>query len=308
MQKQYLWVLAGALAVTIGAPRNAAAAPPAVPGGPAGWVHEDIPNDGSDPDVAGDSKATGTGAATVWTVTGGGSDIQGSADHFQYAYTTLTGDGGITARILSQTPGDPSWTKTGVMLRESNAPGARMLTLNFTSANGLEGGQRLDTDMGWTSPGANGVGRHDLTAGPIWLRVQHKGGTFQILSSDDGQNWTFWGSTAIAMDLTKPILAGLDVTSHMPGSVATATFDNVSVDNTVIAVPPPAQAIPDAGAVLLTYTEVPNAVGYNIYRRAATDTPDKAVLVNSTPTPYAWFIDDNGGKGLTNGTSSPSRT
>jgi hypothetical protein len=55
--------------------------------------------------------------------------------------------------------------------------------------------------------------------------------------------------------------------------------------------------------VLLTYTAVPNAVGYNIYRRAVPDTPDKAVLVNSTPTPYAWFIDDNGGKGLTNGTT-----
>jgi len=105
------------------------------------------------------------------------------------------------------------------------------------------------------------------------------------------------------MDLTKPILAGLCVTSHMDGSLATATFDNVTVDNTVIAVPPPATAIPDAGAVLLLYTPIPNAVGYNIYRRAATDTPDKAVLVNSTPTPYSWFIDDNGGKGLANGTS-----
>ena len=134
------------------------------------------------------------------------------------------------------------------------------------------------------------------------MRVQHKGASFQVLSSDDGQNWTFWGATTVAMDLTKPILAGLCVTSHMDGSLASATFDNVSVDNVLIATPPPAEAIPSSGEVLLLYSPVPNAVGYNIYRRAVTDTPDKAVLVNSTPTPYTWFSDDNGGKGLTNGT------
>src|SRR5947208_5637184 len=211
MQKQYLWVLAGALAVGVSASRPARAAAPAVPGAPAGWVHEDI----GGPSAAGDSKVTGTGPAAVWTVTGSGADIQGSNDQFQYAYTTLTGDGGITARILSQTPGEPTWTKTGVMLRESNAAGARMITINFTSNAGLEGGQRLDTDGGWSSPGANGVGRHTLAPGPIWMRVQHKGTNFSLLSSDDGVNWTEWGEQTIAMDVTKPILAGLDVTSHM---------------------------------------------------------------------------------------------
>jgi hypothetical protein len=225
-----LAVLAGTLALTASAPRAAHAAPPAVPGAPAGWVHEDI----GGPGAAGDAKVTGTGAAAVWTVSGSGADIQNSADQFHYAYTTLTGDGGITARILSQTPADASWTKTGVMIRESNAAGSRMITLNFTSANGLEGGSRLVTDMGWSSPGANGVGRHDFTAGPIWLRIQHLGTNFQIMSSDDGKNWTLWGAPDIAMDVTKPLLVGLCVTSHSDGDIASATFDNVSVDNVVI--------------------------------------------------------------------------
>src|SRR5579864_525785 len=111
----HLAVLAGAMALAASAPRAAHAAPPAVPGAPAGWVHEDI----GGPAAPGDAKVTGTGAAAVWTVSGSGSDIQGSADLFHYAYTNLMGDGGITARILSQTPGDPEWTKTGVMLRAS---------------------------------------------------------------------------------------------------------------------------------------------------------------------------------------------
>jgi regulation of enolase protein 1 (concanavalin A-like superfamily) len=210
-------------------PRVARAAD-AVGGAPTGWVHEDI----GDPGAAGDAKVTGTGAAALWTVSGSGSDIQGSADQFHFAYTPLTGDGGVTARILKQTPGEPTWTKTGVMLRESNEAGARMIILAFTSNAGLEGGMRLATDEGWSSPGANGVGRHDIPATGIWLRVQHKGNNFQIMSSEDGKNWTLWGNQTIEMDLTKPILAGLAVTSHQDGDLADATFDNVSVDNQLI--------------------------------------------------------------------------
>jgi hypothetical protein len=303
MQKQSLWLMAGALAFAVGASPSAHAAAPAVPGAPAGWVHEDI----GGPGAAGDSKVTGTGAAAVWTVSGSGADIQGTADQFQYAYTPLMGDGGITARILSQTPGEPTWTKTGVMLRESVDAGSRMITLNFTSNAGMEPGMRTDTGVAWTSPalppGNNGIGRRILTPGPIWLRAQHKGKDFQLLYSNDGQGWHLGGEASIAMDLTKPIFAGLCVTSHMDGSLATATFDNVSVDNKLIEIVPGIQVVPGSAAVVLSYGGAAGAVGYNIYRRAATDTPDKAVLVNAMPNPYTWFIDDSGGKGLTNGTT-----
>jgi hypothetical protein len=210
-------------------PRVAHAAD-AVGGAPTGWVHEDI----GDPGAAGDTKVIGTGAAALWTVSGSGGDIQGSADQFHFAYTPLTGDGGITARILKQTPGEPTWTKTGVMLRESNEPGARMIILAMTSGAGLEGGARRDLDGGWSSPGADGVSRHDIPETGIWLRVQHKGNLFQMLSSEDGKNWILWGTRPLDMDVSKPILAGLAVTSHQDGDLADATFDLVSVDNEVI--------------------------------------------------------------------------
>src|SRR5437588_5818409 len=265
MQKQSLWVLAGALAFAVSAPRPAHAAAVAVPGAPAGWVHEDI----GGPGAAGDSKVTGTGPTAVWTLSGSGNDIQNSADEFQYAYTTLTGDGGVTARILSQVAGEPTWTKTGVMIRESDAAGSRMITLNFTSNAGLEPGMRTDTDVAWTSPalppGNNGIGRRILTPGPIWLRAQHKGKDFQLLYSNDGQGWHPGGEASIAMDLTKPILAGLCVTSHMDGSLASATFDNVSVDNNFIQILPGIHVSPAAGAVLISYGGAAGAEGYDVY-------------------------------------------
>ena len=125
----------------------------------------------------------------------------------------------------------------------------------FTSNAGMEPGSRLDTGVTWTSPafppGSNGIGRRSLTPGPIWLRVQHKGTNFQVLSSNDGAGWHLWGAATIAMDLTKPILAGLDVTAHMDGSLATATFDNVSVDNNFIEILPGIQVFPGPGASCL---------------------------------------------------------
>ena len=54
-------------------------------------------------------------------------------------------------------------------------------------------------------------------------------------------------------------------------------------------------------AVLLTFNGAPNAVSYNAYRRAAANVNDPLVLVNSTPSPYTWIIDDGAGKGLTIG-------
>jgi hypothetical protein len=61
------------------------------------------------------------------------------------------------------------------------------------------------------------------------------------------------------------------------------------------------QVIPGTGQVLVTFGTVPGATGYNIYRREAAIPPaGTATKVNTDPTPYGWFLDN---QGLTNGTS-----
>src|SRR5205085_116877 len=90
-------------------------------------------------------------------------------------------------------------------------------------------------------------------------------------------------------------------------TLATATFDNVKVSADVVnpapAGPAGVEFQPGPGAVLITYGGVDNAVGYNVYRSVAGDTTTAPVLVNGDkPTADHWVIDDNGGKGLTNGT------
>jgi hypothetical protein len=119
-------------------------------------------------------------------------------------------------------------------------------------------------------------------------------------------DWTLVKDATLPIDATKPVLVGLDSSTASKTLAATATVDNVSVSSDIVQPNPPAgpglvQATPGTGAVLISYTNVANAVGYNIYRRVA-GSKDPAVKANAQPDPYAWFIDDNGGKGLPNGT------
>jgi hypothetical protein len=214
-----------------------------------------------------------------------------------WSEVNLQGGSGITARMLAQTGGrTDGWMKTGVMLRQDTTPGSPMATINqATGQGGAETLFRTDPDAACLQAGPFGHGV------PQWLRVQRQGQKYQLLLSDDGKQWQLIKEMTLSIAATKPVLAGLDGSTAAGGNLVpgVATFDNVTVDNSIVAPPPalgPVAAIPSAGAVLLTYGTALNAVGYNIYRRAATDTPDKAMLVNAQPTPYAWFIDDNGGR------------
>src|SRR6185503_8739700 len=60
---------------------------------PPGWSGADI----GSPGLAGSAGHTNGN----WTVRGGGADIWGTSDQFQYAYTTASGDSTIIARVTS---------------------------------------------------------------------------------------------------------------------------------------------------------------------------------------------------------------
>jgi hypothetical protein len=313
MHKRYLWALAGALAFTVSVlgPANAAAPP-------AGWKAENI--NGAD---GGSTDVTGTGAEAVWTVTGTGEDIWGAADSFHFAYTTLNGDGRITARILEQKGGhSDGWAKSGTMLRETNEGGSRTAYLVYCNGEdypdrpgrAFEPAFRRETDVGDPVRGDGGdfgpatdsnMGRRiDKGLGPIWMATQRKGQTYSHWLSEDGKAWKLVSKLNLDIPASAPLLAGLCVCQHGVGdspNPAVAKFDNVSVSNDVIVPPPPGPnpviIYPGTDAVLLTYGLQANAVAYNIYRRGAAEPETAAVKVNPEPTPYGFYID----RGLTTG-------
>jgi hypothetical protein len=312
-----LAALVGALAIVTGTS-------PAIAQLPAGWTAADVA--ATKPKTAGSTTVSGTGATAVWTVTGTGGDVWDKADAgFQFAYTTLTGDGGITAHLLTQVGGaDTDWSKTGTMLRESTDPSAAEAFLSYASASGgkskltFQPSFRANTGgkvaPGSTNPsdsyGSDAVepipGTHRLDKGPIWLRTQRQGTTYQHLVSDDGKNWLLLASEPVNVDPSKPVLAGIWASQGGSKTPNVVTYDNVSVTSDVVQpvastqapAPTLVQAIPGNGAVLLTFEPALNGAGTNIYRQTAGG-KDKPVLVNTMPTANGFVVDT----GVTNGTT-----
>ena len=67
-------------------------------------------------------------------MTGLGTDIAGTADQFHFAYKRLSGNGVITAKVLSITNTD-SLAKAGVMMRESIDAGSKHFTTVASPSN-----------------------------------------------------------------------------------------------------------------------------------------------------------------------------
>ena len=151
----------------------------------------------------------------VFTVNGGGADIWGSTDQFNYVSQPLTGGGSIVARVTSQTNTDP-WAKSGVMIKQSTATGTNYALLAVTPGNGIA----FQSDFNYNVSGAS----YTL---PVWLKLTQSGSTITAYTSTDGTTWTTAGTATVS--LTDPVTIGLFTCAHNAGALGTATFDNVSV-------------------------------------------------------------------------------
>jgi hypothetical protein len=187
--------------------------PPPAAGLPAGWAHADI---GAVP-LSGDA----TFSNGTYSVKGAGADIWGTADQFHYAYTSLTGDGSIVARVSSIPANVNAWVKAGVMIRESLSASSAHGFMLVSASKGLAF-QRRPATAG-TSVSSAG----SLSAAPRWVKLQRNGNLFTSYESADGVNWTVVATDTIPMGPS--VLIGLAVTSHATGATATCTFTDVSI-------------------------------------------------------------------------------
>jgi regulation of enolase protein 1 (concanavalin A-like superfamily)/mono/diheme cytochrome c family protein len=162
-------------------------------------------------------------AASVYTVSGGGSDIWNSSDQCRYVSQTFVGNGEIIARVTSQTATD-AWAKAGVMFRETLNANACFATMELTPGSGLTFQYRAAT------AGACGYAAAAAAPAPApnnWLRLVRAGSVFTGYLSTDGVTWTQVGTTTVPM--ATAITVGLAVTSHNNATLSTATFDNVQL-------------------------------------------------------------------------------
>ncbi|MBD2844051.1 DUF1349 domain-containing protein [Paenibacillus sp. IB182496] len=201
------WVLLLSLIITPSFSPSAYAAVPS------GWNSQDIGSVG----LAGSTSYSGG----VFTLAGSGTDIVGSSDQFHFAYYALTGDGSITARIVSQ-QNTHAWAKAGVMMRDSLTPNSAFIAQLATPTHGVRSAYRTTAYGGVSDSSASAT-----ATVPVWLKITRSGNTFTTYLSADGVNWGSATATqTIAMATT--IYVGLAVTSHNNSATGEATFSNVS--------------------------------------------------------------------------------
>ncbi|MGA9450053.1 MAG: PKD domain-containing protein, partial [Verrucomicrobiia bacterium] len=236
---------------------------------PPGWSDADI----GSPGLAGSAGYTNG----LWTVTGGGSDIWGTADQFNFCSTNFTGDGTMIALVTSLQNSDPSsgWSKAGLMFRNDSTPSSVNVNIVATAGQGVsfqwrssEGGSSSDSqDSGITAP--------------VWLKLVRSSGTFTGFYSMNGSSWVQVSSQTVAMNNT--VLAGFDVTAHNNSALNTATFTNFTLTN-----------IPSA-----PYASTPVVSPSSVISLGSTVTITSSAT-GGQPLSYQWQTDGGSGGTLTN--------
>ena len=182
---------------------------------PPGWTDADI----GSPSLAGSAAYTNGN----WTVAGGGADISGTSDQFNYASTSMSGDGTMIAKVTSLQNSDPGsgWSKAGLMFRNDSTAGSVNVSIVATAGQGVS--------FQWRSAVGAQTGFNNILGitAPVWLKLIRSAGTFTGSYSTNGSLWVQVTNQSVTMNSS--VLAGLDVTAHKNSALNTATFTNVSI-------------------------------------------------------------------------------
>ena len=172
---------------------------------------------------AGYNSSTGT-----YTINGGGADIYGAGDQFNFDYTSLSGDQTLITRVATETNTDYS-SKAGLMFRQSTGSADSYADVMITPGQGVVFEWRDASNGSYSSTAVAGINA------PAWVKLTRTGNTFTGYYSLDGISWTQVASKSIVMN--SAVLSGLAVCAHNNNLLATATFTNVTLgSSTPIAV------------------------------------------------------------------------
>lgn len=153
-------------------------------------------------------------AGSSYTVVSSGT-LSTAADACRYVWQTLSGDGEIRLRVISQTGGS-----AGVMIRDSLSSGSPFAALLVRSSDGQL--QFLRRTTASTAPAAvTSAG----TSPGRWLRLLRAGNLITAQKSGDGSTWTSIGAYTVTMGSS--IRIGFTAVSGSASVANSAVFDNV---------------------------------------------------------------------------------
>jgi beta-glucanase (GH16 family)/regulation of enolase protein 1 (concanavalin A-like superfamily) len=152
---------------------------------------------------------------------GSGADIWGTADECHFASKAWSGDVQITARIVGL-DAPAALAKTGVMIRESSAAGARSVLLDWTLEGTVELIRRTATGGNSTATWVTDVKT------PPWVRLKRRGDVFTAAMSSDGAAWTAVGAP-LTIPMAASVRVGIPVCAHDDTLLAEAMLDDVTI-------------------------------------------------------------------------------
>jgi hypothetical protein len=166
----------------------------------------------------------------VFTLSGSGADIWGTADELQYAYVdhnaTDNRNGVEVIAHVDSVQNVNAWTKAGVMIRSTLDPSSPQASVFVSPSKGIAFQRRLA--QGGSSFSTAGP----AIAAPVWLRITMQPNGFgetvhAYYKKNVGDPWTSIGQDNTATVWDQPF-SGLAVSSHADGTLATGVFSSVS--------------------------------------------------------------------------------
>ena len=183
---------------------------------PTSWADQDI----GSVSTAGSAQYATTGNGT-YLVSGQGAGIGGPTDSFNYAYTQVTGDFTLVARLASVA--GANLNHTGLMMRESlnaNAT-AVIMVLGSTGGRIAQMGSRSSAGVAMTWSTGN-----QYTVTPVWLKLQRSGNVFTAFQSSDSVTWFTVGTSTVSMASTYYVGFAACSGDTATDTTETSTFDN----------------------------------------------------------------------------------
>jgi len=163
----------------------------------------------------------------VWSIQGSGVDIGGNWDQFHFVWQQIPHDGTISANIVSQASTNP-WSKSGLMMRQSDDPAAPFYAVLLTPGNGLNIESR---SLEGLSASLFPIPTATTAAPPMYLEIARSGNMFSTYLSKDGVNWNYVLGSTVEIDLTGSMQAGMAVSSSDWQLLGKANFESVQVAN-----------------------------------------------------------------------------
>ena len=167
------------------------------------------------------------GATKTFTVTGAGNGIGGTGDQFQYEFTSVGIDEDVVAHVASQD--NLGGNLAGVMLRDSVTDVSKFMFIGKTGDNsGIYMISRSGTGSATSSSFIS------KPAGADYFRVLKSGNLFSAYYAVSNLGpWIQVGSTQSILFAGPKFYPGMAVSSLIPGTLSTATFDNY-LENSVL--------------------------------------------------------------------------